>query len=66
MTEFQEVGDTYCCRLVEHLTGLTVIQVSRAETWQTGLVGPLLEVFQLSTIEDWCRELHTQSFTGRS
>ena len=64
VTELEEVGDTYGSRLVEALTSLTIIQVGRAQTWQTCLVGPLSEVVELSTVEDRSSELNTQLLTG--
>ena len=64
VTELQEVGDTYGSRLVETFTGLTVIQVSRAEARQSSLVSPLCEVIQLGTIEDGRRELHAKTLTS--
>ena len=64
VTELEEVGDTYGCRLVEHLTGLTIIQMCRAEAGQTCLIGPLCKVIQFGTIKDRCSELHTKALTG--
>ena len=60
MTELEEVGDTYCCRLVETLACLSVIQICRAEVRQAGLVSPLAEVLKFCTIEDWGGELHSE------
>ena len=64
VTELKEVSDTYCSWLVKALTCLTIIEVSRAETWQTCLVSPLSQVIKLSTVEDRCSELNTKLLTG--
>ena len=63
VTQLQEVSDTYCSRLVEALTSLTVIEMSRAETRQTCLVSPLCEVIELCTVKNRGSELHTKALT---
>ena len=63
VTELQEVCDTDCSRLVEHLTCLTIIKVCRAVAWETCLVSPLVKVIKLSTIEDRSSELNTELLT---
>ncbi len=63
MSQFQEVCDTYCSRLVEHFTRLTVIKVCRTEVWQSCLVCPISQVLKFCTIEDRCSKLDTQTLT---
>ena len=63
VAEFQEVGDTYRSGLVKLLSGLTVIEVSRAKTWQTCLVSPFLQIFKMGSIEDRSSKFHAETLT---
>ena len=64
VTKLEEVGNTYRCRLVELLTSLTIIQVSRTESWQSSFISPLSEVVKLSTIKDRSSEFNAQTLAG--
>ena len=63
VTQLQEVSHTNCSWLVELLTCLTIIEVSRTEARQTSLICPFRKVFQLSTVKDRSSELNTQLLT---
>ena len=64
VAQLQEVGDTHSGRLVEHFARLTIKQVGRAESWQTSLVCPLLQVFEFGTVENRCGKLHAETLAG--
>ncbi|CUP64901.1 Uncharacterised protein [Segatella copri] len=63
MTQLQEVSHTNSSWLVKLLSCLTIIKVSRAETWQACLICPFREIIQFSTIKDRSSKLYTQLFT---
>ena len=64
VTKLQEVSYAHGSRLVELLTCFAIVEVSRAETGQFGLVCPLGKVFKVGTVEDRCCEFQAQLLTG--
>ena len=62
--QFQEVGHSYCRRLVETFTGTTVIQVGCTVTRHTGFIGIGVDIVQACTVENRSSEFQSQFFTG--
>ena len=63
VAELQEVSDAHRGRLVEALTRLAIVDIGGAEVGESGLVGPLLQVLQLGTVEDRGGKLHAQALS---
>ena len=63
VTELKHVADTHCRRLVETVTGTTIVEICLTETWNTRLVCPCAEVIKLGTVKDWSSELDTEFLT---
>ena len=66
VAEFQHVGDTHCGWLVEAKACFTIVEISTSVARKLSLVGPFAEVVEVSTIEDWSCELHTEFGTSRA
>ncbi|OAV63455.1 hypothetical protein Barb6_03736 [Bacteroidales bacterium Barb6] len=58
VSQFQEVGDPYRCRLVEAFARAAVVEVGFSVAGDTGFVRPFVQVIQRSTVENRGGKLH--------
>ena len=66
MAELDHIDDTHGCRLVEVISGTSVPELGLSVTWQTRLVGKLVDFLNACTVKDRGAELDSELLSGPS